>query len=117
MGFSKQGGIGHGTKSVLNFHHGPIMLSVGNVQPTKLIFHFGTFQSRHCGVQIDIMLMFLGKVRDMVPTVCCIFSLPGMSLDFVCIDVLHALDLGCTQDAVGNCLYVLFFAKRSCSWS
>ena len=31
-----------------------------------------------------------------------IFSLPGMSLDFCCIDILHALDLGVTQDAIGN---------------
>jgi hypothetical protein len=28
-----------------------------------------------------------------------------MSLNYVCIDVLHALDLGVTQDAVGNILY------------
>ena len=34
-----------------------------------------------------------------------IFSLPGMSLDFVCIDVLHALDLGVSQEAIGNCLW------------
>eukprot|EP00969_Alexandrium_andersonii_P299932 13259179-Alexandrium_andersonii.AAC.1 len=34
-----------------------------------------------------------------------IFSLPGMSLDFVCIDILHALDLGITQDAIGNALW------------
>ena len=117
MGFSKQGGIGHGTKSVLNFHHGPIMLSVGNVQPTQLIFHFWDFSKQALWRSNRYYVNdFWKKMRDIVPTVCCVFSLPVMSLDFVCIDVLHALDLVCTQDAVGNCLYDVF-TKRSCSWS
>ena len=38
-------------------------------------------------------------------TVCCLFHLPGVSLDSVMIDVLHALDLGVTQHALGNILW------------
>ena len=33
------------------------------------------------------------------------FHLPGVSLDSVMIDVLHALDLGVTQHALGNILW------------
>ena len=35
----------------------------------------------------------------------CIFSLPGVSLLTLCIDVLHAVDLGVAQDAIGNILW------------
>ena len=45
-------------------------------------------------------------MRDMVPTVCCIVVVARHVIRFVCIVVLHVWELGCTQDAVGNCLYV-----------
>ena len=31
-----------------------------------------------------------------------LFSCPGFSADFICIDVLHALDLGVTQEVLGS---------------
>ena len=34
-----------------------------------------------------------------------LFEIPGFSLKLICIDVLHALDLGFTQEAMGNVLY------------
>lgn len=48
---------------------------------------------------------FFAAVRAQNLPVCCLFSLPGVSIDMVMIDVLHAMDLGITQDVVGN----LFF--------
>eukprot|EP00974_Lingulodinium_polyedra_P045324 4346291-Lingulodinium_polyedra.AAC.1 len=39
----------------------------------------------------------------MVPS--CIFALPGVDLEMVAIDVLHAVDLGVAQDAIGNALW------------
>ena len=36
---------------------------------------------------------------------CCLFDLPGVTLEMVCIDVLHCLDLGVNQDILGNILY------------
>ena len=36
---------------------------------------------------------------------CCIFDLPGVTLEMVCIDVLHCLDLGVSQDILGNILW------------
>ena len=35
-----------------------------------------------------------------------VFSLPGFRLEMVCVDVLHALDLGVTQDVIANILWV-----------
>ena len=34
-----------------------------------------------------------------------LFSIPGFSLNMVVIDVLHCMDLGCTQDMLGNVLW------------
>ena len=34
-----------------------------------------------------------------------LFSLPGFLFEMICVDVLHAMDLGITQDAIGNLLY------------
>ena len=34
-----------------------------------------------------------------------LFSVPGFIADFICIDVLHALDLGVTQEVIGNVLF------------
>ena len=45
------------------------------------------------------------NMRDIGVDPPCMFSLPGMSLDFVMIDILHALDLGVSQDTVGNILW------------
>ena len=33
---------------------------------------------------------------------CCMFGTPGFTLEMVTIGIIHALDLGCTQDSVGN---------------
>ena len=41
-----------------------------------------------------------------------LFGLPGFLLIMVCIDVLHALDLGVTQDLLGN----LFWESLDCLW-
>ena len=35
----------------------------------------------------------------------CLFLLPGVTLEMVCIDVLHCLDLGVSQDLIGNVLW------------
>ena len=35
----------------------------------------------------------------------CLFGLPGVSRDSITIDILHALDLGCAQDIVGNVMW------------
>lgn len=48
---------------------------------------------------------FWRKLRDQNLEPSCLFSIPGMSLEYVCIDVLHALDLGITQDALGNAIW------------
>ena len=34
-----------------------------------------------------------------------LFSVPGFIADFICIDVFHALDLGVTQEVIGNVLF------------
>eukprot|EP00974_Lingulodinium_polyedra_P051570 4961493-Lingulodinium_polyedra.AAC.1 len=34
-----------------------------------------------------------------------LFSLPGVTLDTVCLDILHCCDLGCSQDALGNLMW------------
>ena len=36
-----------------------------------------------------------------------LFSLPGFSAELVCIDVLHSMDLGTTQDAIGHLFFDL----------
>ena len=36
-----------------------------------------------------------------------LFSLPGFSAELICIDVLHSMDLGTTQDAIGNLFFDL----------
>ena len=36
-----------------------------------------------------------------------LFSLPGLSAELICIDVLHSMDLGTTQDAIGNLFFDL----------
>ena len=36
-----------------------------------------------------------------------LFSLPGFSVELICIDVLHSMDLGTTQDAIGNLFFDL----------
>ena len=41
-----------------------------------------------------------------------LFGLPGFLLIMVCIDVLHALDLGVTQDLLGN----VFWESLDCLW-
>ena len=48
---------------------------------------------------------FWSKQRANNVSPSCLFALPGMSLEFVCIDVLHAMDLGVSQDAIGNVLW------------
>ena len=52
-------------------------------------------------------------MRDGRTQPCPLFALPGFRLAFVGIDVLHALDLGVTQDLIGNVLweYVVQFAS------
>ena len=47
-------------------------------------------------------------------TASCLFSLPGITLDMVCRDVLHALDLGVSQDAIGNVLWEFLNNKKVC---
>ena len=34
-----------------------------------------------------------------------ILAFPGFNMSMVCIDVLHSMDLGATQDAIGNLLW------------
>ena len=36
-----------------------------------------------------------------------LFSMPGFSAELMCIDVLHSMDLGTTQDAIGNVFFDL----------
>ena len=44
---------------------------------------------------------------------CPIFDLPGVGLDIICIDVLHCLDLGFTQDVLGN-IFLEYLASGLC---
>ena len=48
---------------------------------------------------------FWDMMRDQGIPPCPIFDLPGVGLEVICIDVLHALDLGFTQDVLGNILW------------
>ena len=41
-----------------------------------------------------------------------VFSLPGFLLEYIVIDVLHAVDLGCAADAVGSFFYDLVHGKH-----
>ena len=52
-------------------------------------------------------------MRDAGVQACPLFALPGFRLAFIGIDVLHALDLGVTQDLIGNVMweYVTHFAS------
>ena len=57
--------------------------------------------------------VFFAKQRENGIAPCPIFSLPGFRLVMVCIGVLHALDLGVSQDLEGNVLweYLTKFAE------
>ena len=48
---------------------------------------------------------FWAKMRSDGVTPCCLFALPGLTLDMVTIDVLRAVDLGISQDIIGNVLW------------
>ena len=45
---------------------------------------------------------------------CPIFDLPGVGLDIICIDVLHCLDLGFTQDVLGN-IFLEYLGSGLCT--
>ena len=48
----------------------------------------------------------LAHLRESGHALIPLFSLPGFRADMITIDLLHTLDLGVTQDAIGN----IFFA-------
>ena len=48
---------------------------------------------------------FWAAMRAQGITPCCLFNLPGVSVDMVTIDVLHCLDLGVSQDLIGNVMW------------
>lgn len=54
---------------------------------------------------------FMARMRSEGHKPSCIFQLPGFTLDMVTIDVLHALDLGCSQDIVGNVLWEVLHSR------
>ena len=51
---------------------------------------------------IFTMAKLLAYIRKLNVTPSPIFSIPGFMLHMIVIDVLHTLDLGITQDALGN---------------
>ena len=50
---------------------------------------------------VDFWKEYHKQVKDPSP----LFQLPGFSLDFIAIDILHALDLGVTADIIGNVFF------------
>ena len=48
---------------------------------------------------------FWRKMRQEGIAPSCLFGLPGVTRSSITIDVLHALDLGCSQDIVGNLIF------------
>ena len=55
-------------------------------------------------IPVSILTGFLGagKTVEGKTTLSPLFSLPGFDISMIVIDVLHTMDLGCSQDAMGN---------------
>ncbi len=50
-------------------------------------------------------MRFFELVKENNAAISPLFSVPGFHIDYICIDVLHCLDLGVTQDIVGNIFF------------
>ena len=75
------------------------------VQKLHLVIqcHTGAFQKvPHGGPQDTSLVLFFNAQRLAGSTVSTLFSCPGFTLEKVCIGVMHCVDLGVTQEVLGN---------------
>ena len=84
------------------------MGSAGSARLTKTTRPSGASCARWLGAEVGAPLsseQFWAEQARMGVEPCCLFDLPGVGLHMVCIDTLHALDIGFTQYLIGNLLW------------